>query len=162
MATLPQLIEDDIQELNGALQDLLYKSDANNALIIDKGGFIITHCDNGNGVELDAVTLAALSAASYAATEGIANLVKEKNFSSVYQQGETFSILVHNVDEFCLLAVIFKAQISVGAVKYFAAETIKEVAKQLKVAKKRNPKSGFDLSELNMADPSPLFMRKSA
>lgn len=160
MPSLPQLIEDDIQELNGALGELLYKSDASHALVIDKGGFIITQI--GDVMEFDAVTLAALSAASYAATEGIANLVHEKNFSSVYQQGESFSILVQNVDEFCLLTAIFKANISVGAVKYFAAETIKKVARQLKTARKRDPEAGLDLSVLNMADPSPMFTKKSA
>lgn len=160
MPTLPQLIEDDVQELHLALKDLLSKSDASHALIIDKGGFVITKC--GVNEDLDVTTMAALSAAAYAATEGIANLVSEKNFSSVYQQGESFSLLVHNVDEFCLLGVVFKANISVGAVKYFAAETIKKVAKQLKVAKKRDPESGLDLSALNLADPSPLFTRKTA
>ena len=160
MPSLPQLIEEDIEGFNGALNQLIYKSDASHAFLIDKGGFMITQ--TSDEADFDAMTLAALSAASYAATEGIANLVSEKNFTSVYQQGETYSVLVHCVDESCLLAVIFKANISVGAVKYFAAETIKSVAGQLKIAKARDPEGGLDLSELNMADPSPLFMKKSA
>src|SRR5882762_11043938 len=106
MPTLPQLIEEDVGELNSAMQELLIKSDANTALIIDKGGFIIAQC--GRAQELDTTTLAALSAASFAATEGIATLVGEQNFSSIYQQGEFSSLLVMNVDEFCLLSVIFK------------------------------------------------------
>jgi predicted regulator of Ras-like GTPase activity (Roadblock/LC7/MglB family) len=108
------------------------------------------------------MTLSALSAASYAATEGIAQVVGEHNFSSVYQQGDTFSILVNNVDQFCLLAVIFKATLSVGAVKYYAADTIKKIAAQLQVAQNRDPNQGLDLSMLNMADPSSMFKKKSA
>ncbi len=42
MATLPQLLEEDIQRLDDALRDLLEQSDATTALIIDKGGFLIT------------------------------------------------------------------------------------------------------------------------
>jgi predicted regulator of Ras-like GTPase activity (Roadblock/LC7/MglB family) len=160
MPTLPQLIEEDISELNSALQELLIKSDANVTLIIDKGGFIITQC--GRGPEVDTMTLAALSAASYAATEGIAQVIGEPNFSSVYQQGETFSLLVNNVDQFCLLAVIFKATLSVGAVKYYATDTIKKIAAQLESAVHRDPNLGLDLSMLNMADPSPLFKKKVA
>jgi predicted regulator of Ras-like GTPase activity (Roadblock/LC7/MglB family) len=159
MATLPQLIEEDIGELNSVLQELLIKSDAGATLIIDKGGFIITQC--GRGLEFDTMTLAALSAASYAATEGIAQVIGEHNFSSVYQQGDTFSILVNNVDEFCLLAVIFKATLSVGAVKYYATDTIKKIAAQLQVAQKREPNQGLDLSMLNMADPSSMFKKKA-
>jgi predicted regulator of Ras-like GTPase activity (Roadblock/LC7/MglB family) len=160
MPSLPQLIEEDIGELNNVLQELLIKSDAGVTLIIDKGGFIITQC--GRGMTFDTMTLAALSAASYAATEGIAQVIGEPNFSSVYQQGDTFSLLVNNVDEFCLLAVIFKATLSVGAVKYYATDTIKRIAAQLKVAEHRAPNQGLDLSMLNMADPSPMFKKKVA
>jgi predicted regulator of Ras-like GTPase activity (Roadblock/LC7/MglB family) len=160
MSTLPQLIEEDIGELNSALQELLIKSDAGTTLIIDKGGFIITQ--SGRGQDYDTVTLAALSAASFAATESIASIVGESNFSSVYQQGDTLSLLVNNVDEFCLLAVIFKASLSVGAVKYYASYTIRRIAAQLKIAQQRSPDSGLDLSMLNMADPSSMFRKKLA
>jgi predicted regulator of Ras-like GTPase activity (Roadblock/LC7/MglB family) len=160
MATLPQLIEEDVQELSRALQELLLKSDASVALVIDKGGFLITEC--GDHKELDTTTLAALSAASFAATEGIASLVSETNFTSIYQQGETFSLLVLNVDQYCLLTIVFKAHISVGAVKYFAESTTKLVAKQMKLSHERDPSTGLDLSILNMADPAPMFRKKSA
>lgn len=160
MATLPQLIEEDISEINNALQELLIKSDATSALVIDKGGFIITQ--NGRTQQLDTMTLAALSAASFAATESIAALVGESNFTSVYQQGEHSSLVVINVDEFCLLSIIFKATLSVGAIKYYAAETIKRIAAQNKRAQQRAPGAGLDLSMLNVADPSGLFKMKVA
>ena len=38
MATLPQLLEEDIQQLDDALRDLLKQSDGTTALVIDKGG----------------------------------------------------------------------------------------------------------------------------
>ena len=160
MPTLPQLIEEDIGELNNAMQELLIKSDANTAVIIDKGGFIITQY--GRNLEIDTTTLAALSAASFAATEGIATLVGETNFSSIYQQGDHSSLLVVNVDEFCLLTIIFKATLSVGAIKYYASDTIQRVAAQLKRAHSRAPGAGLDLSMLNLADPSPIFKMKVA
>lgn len=158
MPTLPELIEEDISTLNAAMQELLIKSDAGTALIIDKGGFIITQC--GRCEELDTTTLSALSAASFAATEGIASLVGENNFSSVYQQGDQSSLLVMNVDEYCLLTVIFKATLSVGAIRYYAADTIKKVSGQLKIAHSRAPQGGIDLSMLNLADPSPVFRKR--
>src|SRR5436309_15507207 len=115
MATLPQLIEEDIRQIDSALNDLLAKSEATSALIMDKGGFLITQC--GEVRRFDFTTLGALAAAMYAATQGIASLVSEINFSSAYQQGENSSLLVHNLDEHCLLAVIFRAETSVAAVK---------------------------------------------
>src|SRR3989442_8250712 len=149
MATLPQLIEEDVQNFDAALNDLLAKSEATSSLVIDKGGFLITQC--GDTRRFDTTTLGALAAAMYAATQGIASLVSEANFSSVYQQGENFSLLVHNVDEHCLLVVIFRAQISVGAVKYYALGTLSDVARQLQAAQARAPGEGFDLSVLNIA-----------
>jgi predicted regulator of Ras-like GTPase activity (Roadblock/LC7/MglB family) len=158
MPTLPQLIEEDIQELMRVLEDLLLKTEASVALVIDKGGFLITQCGANN---LDTTTLAALSAASFAATQGIANLVDETNFSSVYQQGESYSLLVLNVDEYCLMAVVFKAQISVGAVKYFGNAIVEQIAAQMRKAHDRDPESGLDLSMLNLADPSSVFRKKN-
>jgi predicted regulator of Ras-like GTPase activity (Roadblock/LC7/MglB family) len=160
MSTLPQLLEEDIREFNRVLLELLTKSEASMAMVIDKGGFLITQ--HGQAESFDTTTLAALAAASFAATQSIASIVTETNFSSVYQQGEHNSILIQNVDEHCLLTVVFQARISVGAVKYFAVDSIKHVAAQMKKARQRNPEGGLDLSLLNLADTSTLFTRKSA
>ena len=161
MNTLPQLLEEDMGELDLALRELLFHSEASLALLIDKGGFLITLCGE-DPLALDTTTLAALSAASFAATQGIALLVGETNFSSVYQQGEHHSLLVLNVDEFCLLAIVFQAHLSVGAVKYYAAGTVKQIAGQLKKAHQRAPQFGLDLSLMDLADPAPLFRKQVA
>jgi len=159
MATLPQLIEEDIGRLDGELRDLLEKSDATTGLIIDKGGFLIT--SQGDGRQFDLTTIAALASGAYMANQTIANLVHETGFNSVYQQGEKFSMLVLSVDESCLLVAIFKAHVSVGAVKYFASPAVKRIATQLQIARERDPAAGLDLSELNLADPSEVFKRKT-
>jgi predicted regulator of Ras-like GTPase activity (Roadblock/LC7/MglB family) len=158
MPTLPQLLEEDIRVIDASLDDFLSKSEASSALILDKGGFIITQ--RGDVNSFDTTTLGALAAAAYAATQGIAGLVKEANFSSVYQQGETYSLLINNVDEHCLLVAIFRAQISVGAVKYYAVTVISQVSQQLQVAHGRAPGEGLDLSMLNVADTSGVFLRR--
>ncbi len=160
MATLPQLIEEDMRVIDGALGDLLTKSEATSALVLDKGGFLITQY--GDTRRFDTTTLGALAAAMYAATQGIASLVGEIDFSSVYQQGDNFSMLVNNVDEHCLLLVIFRAQISVGAVKYYALGTIAQLAQQLRAAQARAPGEGYDLSVLNIADTADLFRKRPA
>ena len=116
MATLPQLVEEDIQRLDDVLREFLGRSDATTALIIDKGGFLITH--HGDARLFDLTTIAALASGAYLANQTIANLVHEENFDSVYQQGDNLSMFVTNVDESCLLLVIFPAKVGVGIVKY--------------------------------------------
>jgi predicted regulator of Ras-like GTPase activity (Roadblock/LC7/MglB family) len=159
MTTLPQLIEDDIEYLNNTLQDLLQKTDATTALVIDKGGFLIT--SRGDARNYDLTSIAALASGAYMANQTIANLVHETSFDSVYQQGETHSMFVVSVDEYCLLVVIFKADISVGIVKYYAGPAARKVARCLAVAKERNPDEGLDLSVLNIADTSQFFKKQS-
>jgi hypothetical protein len=66
-----------------------------------------------------------------------------------------------NVDDQLLLVVIFKAELSVGAVKYFALTTVESVAEQIRKARLRDPDEGIDLVELNLVDASVLFTRKS-
>lgn len=160
MPTLPELLEEDIRELDSALRELLQQTEATTAVVIDKGGFVITQY--GPPEQFDTVTVAALAAASFAATEGIASLVSERNFSNIIQQGEINSLLILNVDEYCLLTVVFRAQISAGAVKYYAAQTIRRIAQQLKIAHDRSPDGGYDLSMLNLEDARPLFMKRTA
>jgi len=159
MGTLPQLLEEDIQRLDDVLREYLERSDATTALIIDKGGFLIT--SQGDARRFDLTTIGALASGAYLANQTIANLVHEENFDSVYQQGDTFSMFVTNVDEHCLLMVIFSSKVGVGMVKYHAAEARKLVAEQLRVAQERDPSGSLDLSVLNLADPSELFKRKA-
>ena len=160
MGTLPQLIEEDVQRLDEALRELLEKSDATTALIIDKGGFLIS--GQGDTRQFDLTTIAALASGAYMANQTIANLVHETNFNSVYQQGEKYSMFVICIDESSLLVVIFKASVSVGAVKYFSGPAVKQIADQMLVAQERDPGGGLDLSVLNIADPSSVFKKREA
>jgi predicted regulator of Ras-like GTPase activity (Roadblock/LC7/MglB family) len=158
MATLPQLIEEDIQRFAVVLQALLRHTEATTALIIDKGGFLIT--SQGDTDQFDLTTIAALASGAYMANQTIANLVQETNFNNVYQQGERFSIYTTCSGDECLLVIIFEATRSVGVVKYFAEPTADKIAAQLKIAHEREPGEGLDLSVLNVADTSGVFKKK--
>jgi predicted regulator of Ras-like GTPase activity (Roadblock/LC7/MglB family) len=158
MGTLPQLLEEDIQLLDSVLNDFLERSDASTAIVIDKGGFVIT--SEGDSRSFDLTTIGALASGAYLANQTIANLVHESNFDSVYQQGEKFSMFAINIDEHCILVVIFQAKVGVGVVKYHAIEARVQIATQLKIAAERNPDAGLDLSVLNIADASELFKRR--
>jgi predicted regulator of Ras-like GTPase activity (Roadblock/LC7/MglB family) len=158
MATLPQLIEEDIQRFGVVLQELLKHTEASTALIIDKGGFLIT--SQGNSDEFDLTTIAALASGAFMANQTIANLVHETNFNSVYQQGERYSIFATCAGEETILVVIFEADKSVGVVKYFAEPVVEKIVEQLKAAYEREPGQGLDSSVLNVADTSGVFKKK--
>ena len=70
-------------------------------------------------------------------------------------------MLVGNVGENLLLIVIFKAAMSVGVVKYFAATTVQKVACQLQKARARTPDVSVDLVSLNLSNTSEFFKKKA-
>ena len=158
MGTLPQLIEEDIQQMDAALKELLAQADAAAALVIDKGGFLVA--TQGEEGTMDFTTIGALASGAFLANQTIAGLVNEQNFNNIYQQGEVTSMLCCNVDEHCLLVVIFPSQTGVGAVRYYADKAVKILAAQLAAAAVRAPGRGLDLSVLNLADPQAVFRRK--
>ena len=159
MASLPQLIEEDIEVLQSALDELLRKSEAYASILIDKGGPVV--CERGDTSKFDTVTIGALAAGAFGATHAMADRVGECNFASIYQQGDHTSILMCNVDENLLLLVIFKATLSVGVVKYYATSTILKVAEQMQQASVRAPGASLDLVSMNVMDASPIFRKQS-
>jgi predicted regulator of Ras-like GTPase activity (Roadblock/LC7/MglB family) len=159
MATLPQLIEEDIRQIDEVLLDFVRQADLIGALVVDKGGFLITQ--KGDTGDLDLTTIGALASGAFMATQTIAGLVNEKNFNSTFQQGEKFSLFILEVDDECLLVIIFSTETGLGVVKYYSANVATAIARQLNVARERNPGGGFDLSVLNLANPQELFRKKS-
>jgi len=159
MNTLPELTAEDIQRFDEILNTLLLRTEATTALVMDKGGFLITH--QGDNQQFDLTTIAALASGAFMANQTIAGLVRETNFNSVYQEGENLSLFAANIDDQCLLLIVFKPEVGVGAVKYFALPAARSLADQLKRSRARNPSGGLDLSVLNLADPAGLFQRKA-
>ena len=160
MATLPQLIEEDVQRLDETLREFNAQTDATTSLVIDKGGFLIAHA--GDDQQFDLTTIGALASGAFMANQTIAGLVNEKNFDSIYQQGEKFSMFVINVDEHCMLAVIFQSRSGVGVVKFYAGAAVRKIARQLALAQERSPQAGLDLSALNATNPQDFFRKKEA
>jgi CDGSH-type Zn-finger protein/predicted regulator of Ras-like GTPase activity (Roadblock/LC7/MglB family) len=154
----PQLIEEDFQRIDKALKDLIAQSEADAALLVEKAGHLIQQAGQQDAYPPD--VLATLAANSFNAVQFMAGLLNEDKFPGLYQQGERCSTLMLNVDEHCMLLIIFKAQLSVGAVRYYAIETAKAISDQLELAQKRAPSISFDLTDLNVTDVQSLFRRK--
>jgi CDGSH-type Zn-finger protein/predicted regulator of Ras-like GTPase activity (Roadblock/LC7/MglB family) len=140
------------------LNDLLGKTEAQTALIVEKAGYLIHQCGDSNS--FDTTTVATLSSNAFNATAFMAGIINETRFTGMFQQGDVVSTLILNIDENCLLVIVFKASLGVGAVKYYAATTIEKVAHQLEIASAREPGKGFDIISLNPDDVSLLFKRK--
>lgn len=152
----PQLQQEDLDQFDLVLSDLVRKTEAMLAMIVEKAGYLIHQ--HGNSESVDTVTLATLGSNAFNATAFMAQLVNENNFASMYQQGETYSTLIMNIDENCLLVLVFGTDQTVGSMKYYSAPAVKQIAAQIKVASARgNP--DIDLCDMNPDDVQALFRR---
>jgi predicted regulator of Ras-like GTPase activity (Roadblock/LC7/MglB family) len=158
MGQFPSLIQEDIDIVDSVLRDLLRKSEANIALLVEKAGYLIHQC--GNPEQIDTTTFATLGSNAYNAVQFMASLVNESNFSSMYQQGESYSTLMLNIDENSLLVIVFPTHLTVGSMKYYAAPAVRAISERILEASQRAPGGGIDLSDLDPNDVQALFHRK--
>jgi predicted regulator of Ras-like GTPase activity (Roadblock/LC7/MglB family) len=159
MGQFPSLNQDDLAHFDTVLNELLAKSEANLALLVEKAGYLIHQCGSQNAV--DTTTFATLGSNAYNAVHFMAQLVNEHNFTSMYQQGEKFSTLMVNVDENSILVLIFPTHLTVGTMKYFAAPAVRSLAERVALAAQRSPGLGIDLSDTDPQDvQAALFQKK--
>ena len=154
---IPQLNEEDVAVFDAVLRDLVEKSEASVALIVERAGYLIHQ--HGELAGFDPTQVATLASNAFAATEYMANLIQEPDFSGMYQQGSTISTITLNIDASCLLFVAFQSHLSVGAIKYFCNEAVQQLAMQLETSTQRAPGKGIDLADLNPADVQEIFRR---
>src|ERR1700709_1082239 len=137
MGQFPSLNQEDITQIQAVMTELLKKSEANVALLVEKAGYLIHQC--GNPEELDTTTFATLGSNAYNAVQFMANLVNESNFTSMYQQGESYSTLMINVDENSLLVIVFPTSLTVGSMKYYAQPAVRALGAPIAEAAVRTP-----------------------
>lgn len=131
MQSIPILTIQSAEQLLNALDDFLEKSEANFALVIDRGGAILSQ--HGNIPDsIDTTTLAALAAGSFAATRELALRVGETELSALHQQGERSQILMCAVDDDAVLTTVFGPQTTLGLVRFYSARAVKRIAAVLK------------------------------
>ncbi len=158
IGSLPQLIEEDMRQLNAVFDDYLVKSEADSVLLTAEGGFLVS--THGKTKSLDTTSIGALASNSFEANKAIACMIGEKGFNSLYQAGDQYSLYIQSIDGFNLMIVIFPIRTAVGAVKYYAQAARDEVAKVFERARTREP-GGLDLALLNVADSTQFFRRAS-
>jgi predicted regulator of Ras-like GTPase activity (Roadblock/LC7/MglB family) len=158
IGSLPQLIEEDLRQLNAIFDDFLAKSEADSVLLTAEGGFLVS--THGKTRSIDPTTIGALASNSFEANKAIAGMIGEESFSSMYQAGDRSSLFVQSIDGFNLMIVIFPVRTTVGAIKYYAQAAREMVAKVFERARKRTPE-GLDLALLNLEDSTQLFKRSA-
>jgi len=121
------VFEDDFWSINEKLNELLKNTNALSVLLIDKAGQLITTA--GDISQLDTTSFASLSAADFAATSQLAMLVGEKEFATLFHQGEKQNIYVASIEARVMLAVVFDQRTTLGLVRVRVKQTVAELIK---------------------------------
>lgn len=154
----PQLLEEDLTFFDRTLGELVKKSEAMLAMIVEKAGYLIHQF--GNTADVDSVTFATLGSNAFNATQFMAQLVNEPNFTSMYQQGETYSTLILNIEENTLLVLVFGTEQTVGSMKYYAAPAVRQIAAQIVLATSRG-ETPLDLCDMNPDDVQAAIFKRN-
>ena len=109
------LYEEEFQKIKEALQRLRQDANANVVFLVDKNGQQIAAIGDLN--TLDTTSLASLTAGNVAATDGLARLIGEKEFSILFHEGERDNIHISIVASRVILVVIFDERSSLGLVR---------------------------------------------
>ena len=110
-----EVYEEEFDRLEQALRRLRYDSNARAVFLIDKNGQQIAAA--GDVEEFDTTSLASLTAGNVAATDGLAKLIGEREFSVLFHEGQRDHIHISIVARRAILLVIFDERSSLGLVR---------------------------------------------
>ncbi len=127
--TLPDLVlyDDEFKKIKDSLQRLASDSNSNVVFLVDKNGQQIAAV--GDLTTLDTTSLASLTAGNVAATDGLARLIGEKEFSILFHEGERDNIHISIVAQRVILVVIFDERTSLGLVRLRVRRAMAELEK---------------------------------
>jgi predicted regulator of Ras-like GTPase activity (Roadblock/LC7/MglB family) len=109
------LYDEEFEKIRQALQRLLEDASAKLVFLVDKNGQQIAAV--GDLSSLDTTSLASLTAGNVAATDGLARLIGEKEFTILFHEGEKDNIHISIVARRVILVVIFDDRASLGLVR---------------------------------------------
>ena len=113
----PQMVmfAEEFHQIQAIVDNLVRSSNASVVFIIDKNGQLIAA--SGESDSIDTTSLASLTAGNIAATGGMAKLIREREFTTQFHEGEHANIHIQLVDNRVILVVIFDKKTSLGLVR---------------------------------------------
>ncbi|MCU0664391.1 MAG: roadblock/LC7 domain-containing protein [Myxococcota bacterium] len=155
----PQMVmyEEEFNQIQVVCERLIRDANALVVFIVDKNGQLIAAA--GEHEHLDTTSLASLTAGNIAATGGMAKLLKEKEFTTQFHEGEHQNIHIQIVGQRVILVVIFDERSSLGLVRLRvrkANEDLNRIFESL-LKKVQDPSTGSPFAEITDDDIDNLF-----
>jgi len=125
MPSKEESFEIEFQAIKDCLEELCRETKSLSVMLIDKAGQLITSA--GNVSSIDIPSFATLSAADFAATSNLADLIGEHDFSTLFHQGVRKSIYVSLIADKVILAIIFTKETTLGLVRIKVRKTAEKL-----------------------------------
>lgn len=142
------VFEAEFRRLEDALKRLKHDSNGKAVFLIDKNGQHIAAA--GETEEFDSTSLASLTAGNVAATDGLAKLIGEREFSVLFHEGQRDHIHISIVARRAILLVIFDERSSLGLVRLRVKRASAELKKVFDEMDRKNE------PEVGVTEPSPF------
>jgi len=126
-ATSWSLTEADNAAIALVLQRFLFDSNARCALVVDRSGQLVTTA--GERPTFDVTAFATLAAADFSANDQLARLIGERDFNTLFHQGERESMLLGDVARRVILVVLFDHRTTLGLVRLKMRGTVEELTR---------------------------------
>jgi predicted regulator of Ras-like GTPase activity (Roadblock/LC7/MglB family) len=151
------MYEEEFQQIQAVCTRLHRDSNSKAVLLIDKNGQLIA--ESGETAHLDTTSLSSLTAGNVAATGGIAKLLKEKEFTGQFHEGEHTNIHISLVAQRVILVILFDERSSLGLVRLRVRKASEELTKifDALMSKADKPQAPSIFSEITDEDIDNLF-----
>src|ERR1700682_6249265 len=134
----PDLVmyEEEYSQIKDILARLHTDSNSKIVFLVDKNGQQIAA--HGDMKGLDATSLASLTAGNVAATDGLAKLIGEKEFSILFHEGERDNMHRSRFRQRVIMVVIFDDRFSLGLVRLHVKKASEELERTFEVLLKKS------------------------
>ena len=136
------MYEEEFNQITALLQRLRVDASAKIVFLVDKNGQQIAAV--GEIETVDTTSLASLTAGNVAATDGLAKLIGEKEFSILFQEGQKDNIHISIVGQRLILVLIFDERSSLGLVRLRVRKASQEIERVLKEMDEKAAEVGIE------------------
>jgi len=125
-ATPMLMFDEEYKKINQTLSRLRLDANAKMLFVVDRNGQQIAA--QGEIQDIDTTALASLAAGNVAATDGLAQILGEKEFNGIFHEGSTESLHISLIGERIILIVCFDERSSLGLVRLRVKKATAELA----------------------------------
>ncbi len=136
-AAIESIGSNDLDHIESLLGAFLRDVRARSVLLVDRTGRLISTSGDAGG--FDQIAFASLTAADFAASDQLAVLLGEDEFSSLYHHGDRQSMYLADVAGYAILASLFDHRTTLGMVRIKTRGTIARLVRLFDDMAERGP-----------------------